>query len=203
MQELKTLAQAYHTGPPSSRHVGKIGSYLRYLSQEPRRLIQWSTHFDSTQATGFFEGYRWQDLPGNPDKPTSKGSNTAEKDFIELQSLVEKSRTTQERDFMTWAQAQDQNTKHRVNNKYFRRRDFSLLFQKAVQLQVFKKREYAWGIRLQQISPNKEYMSLEDSTQLLNTWLLNQNIKPYTFLSSIVSILDQRCKKKKWQICLS
>lgn len=83
------------TGQPSSRHVGKIASYLRYLSQEPRKLIQWSTHFDSTQATGFFEGYRWQDLPDNPAK-RSKGSNTAEKDFIELQSLVERSRTTQE-----------------------------------------------------------------------------------------------------------
>jgi len=195
MQELKALAHTYHTAQPSSRHVGKIGSYLRYLSQEPRKLIRWSTHFDSTQATGFFEGYRWQDLQGKPDKPTTKGSNTAERDFIELQSLVETSRTTQERDFMTWAQAQDDKTKHKVNNKFFRRRDFSLLFQKAVQLLAFKKREYAWGIRLQQLSPNKEFMSLEDSTQLLNTWLLNQNIKPSTFLSSTASILDQRVNK--------
>ena len=194
MQELKTLAQTYRTGQPSSRHVGKIARYLRYLSQEPRKLIQWSTHFDSTQATGFFEGYRWQDLPDNPTK-RSKGSNTAEKDFIELQSLVERSRTTQERDFMTWAQAQDETTTHKVNNKFFRRRDFSLLFQKAVQLLAFKKREYAWGIRLQQISPNKEFMSLEDSTQLLNTWLLNQKINPYTFLSSTASILDQWVSK--------
>ena len=195
MQALGDLSQKYHTERPSSRNVGNINSYFRHLTQEPRKLMMWSTQFDSVQTTGFFEGYRWQEYGGTKKEGSKSSGTSAERDFKELQSLLAESRTSMERDFMTWAQALPQQTKDKINNKWFRRRDFSMLYQKCVQLLAYTKREYAWGMRLQQTSPDKKFMTLEMSKQLLIRWFRAQKFDITKFLTSLAQIMDQKINK--------
>lgn len=223
---LKRLAEKYDfKGNLSVMQVRDFASYVKYLSQEPRKLANWSHDLDDAVDAGQFYICNEDD----PDKlisdafkrrpgsrflpsirpalrpgidmgrePTAGGSLTkSEETYQRLVELVRMSGARDSREFVNWGLAQkDQLLRDEICIKYFSKQNFDRLVSKAITMLNLSANQNTWREALNDCTPPSScHMSRATSREFVDRFCKTNGLDSRELAQQIEKIVDKKSGK--------